>query len=218
MTRILVVEDEQKMAASLEKGLVAQGYTVDIITNGLDARLKNIKDYDVVILDWMLPHIEGIEVLRYWRQQKYTTPVLMLTARDLVPDKVHGLDIGADDYMSKYFDWSELLARLKALIRRNSPSNLISQVGSLEYNRKTGSFSENGIDISLTATETQILVYFFDNPHKIISTSSLVRVVYDHAQNPYSNVIARHIKSIRSKIQYDPIETIRNMGYRLRLK
>jgi DNA-binding response OmpR family regulator len=218
MYQILVVEDEQKMAATLEKGLTNHGHKVDIITNGLDARIVDTTEYDIVILDWMLPQIEGIEVLKFWRSKKYQTPVLMLTARDTTKDKVLGLDIGADDYLSKYFEWDELLARINALVRRTSNSDLIDKIGTIEYNRNTKTFTENEIDIPLTSTETKILAYFFDHPHSIVTPTQLVRALYDHGDNPYSNVIARHIKSIRSKTQYDPIKTIRNLGYRLRLK
>lgn len=206
------------MAMTLEKGLTTHGHKVDIIINGIDARLADIREYDVVILDWMLPQIDGMEVLKYWRQKKYLTPVLMLTAREGVNDKVTGLDTGADDYLSKFFDWTELLARINALVRRNNHNEMINQVNSIEYDRTAKTFIKDGVDIPLTLTETAILAYFFDHPHSIISPTQLVRALYDHGDNPYSNVIARHIKSIRSKTNYDPIKTIRNLGYRLRLK
>jgi DNA-binding response OmpR family regulator len=217
MYRILVVEDEKDMARTLEKGLGENGFVVDLIINGTDARLMDIREYDVVILDWMLPGFDGISVLKYWREQKFSTPVLMLTARDFVKDRVAGLDGGADDYMSKFFEWDELLARLHALIRRTKPDS-VKSVGQIEYNNQTQTFTENDKDIPLTTTETTILKYFFDHPHTIISASQLIRGVYDHAANPYSNVVARHIKSIRKKLHYDPIETIRGLGYRLKLK
>jgi DNA-binding response OmpR family regulator len=215
--RILVVEDEKDMARTLEKGLVSNGFNVDLIINGTDARLKDIREYDVVILDWMLPGFDGISVLKYWREQKFTTPVLMLTARDFVKDRVAGLDGGADDYMSKFFGWDELLARLHALIRRTKPAN-IKKAGHLELNFETQVFSENGVEVALTSTETKILIYFFQHPHTIISASQLTHSIYEQGENPYSNVIARHIKTIRKKLHHDPIETIRNLGYRLKLK
>jgi DNA-binding response OmpR family regulator len=217
MSRILVVEDEQKMAATLEKGLTNNGHKVDIIANGLDARIADISEYDLVILDWMLPQMEGIEVLKFWRSKKYTTPVMMLTAKDTVKDRVFGLDTGADDYLGKYFEWDELLARIHALTRRNTNAEIVSKVGNIVYDRSANTFIEKDTDISLTSTETKVLGYFFDHPHSIISPTQLIRALYDHGENPYSNVIARHIKSIRSKIKYDPIKTIRGLGYRLRL-
>jgi DNA-binding response OmpR family regulator len=218
MPYILIVEDEQKMAATLEKGLTNHGHKVDILTNGLDARMADVSQYDAVILDWVLPQIEGIEVLKFWRTKKYTTPVLMLTARDTVKDRVFGLDIGADDYLGKYFEWDELLARINAMIRRNTNIEVVDKVGGIRYDRSAQTFTENNTDIPLTSTETKILSYFFDHPHAIISPTQLVRALYDHGENPYSNVVARHIKSIRSKLNYDPIKTIRSLGYRLRLK
>jgi DNA-binding response OmpR family regulator len=218
MAYILVVEDEQKMAATLEKGLTNHGHKVDILINGLDARMADISLYDAVILDWMLPQIEGIDVLKHWRTKKYTTPVLMLTAKDTVKDRVFGLDVGADDYLGKYFEWDELLARINALIRRTTNGEIVDKIGNIYYDRSAQTFTENDIDIPLTSTETKILAYFFDHPHSVISQTQLVRALYDHGENPFSNVIARHIKSIRSKTDYDPIKTIRNLGYRLRLK
>jgi DNA-binding response OmpR family regulator len=214
---ILVVEDETTMANSLKKGLEKFGYNVDIINNGLTARITDIQPYDLIILDWMLPGVDGINLLNFWRGNKNYIPVLMLTAKEDISDTVTGLDAGADDYLSKYFEWDELIARVKALIRRTK-SETLDRLESIYFDRQNHKFFENNLTIRLTKLEYEILEHFFNHPHKIFSTTSLIRSVYDRNSNPFSNVIAKHIKSIRSKFQYDPLETIRNFGYRLRLK
>lgn len=214
MSHILVVEDEQRMAATLEKGLTKAGFTVTIVTNGLMARSLPITEFDLVLLDWILPGFSGIDLLRYWRSQRYQTPVLMLTAKGQIQDKVDGLDFGADDYMTKFFEWPELIARINALLRRASPEKTL-KVGPIELDVANEQFLENGKSINLTVTEYKVLRYFFNHPGKLISRTSLIRAIYDIAENPYSNVIERHIKSIRKKCTYDPIQTVRGLGYRL---
>jgi DNA-binding response OmpR family regulator len=213
MSHILLVEDEERMAQTLIKGLKKVGFGVTHINNGLSARVIDITDFDAVVLDWMLPGFSGIDLLRNWRSNKQMTPVLMLTAKGEVRDKVDGLNFGADDYMTKFFEWPELIARLNALIRRNTLEDFI--VGTIQLDRHNEAFSENAALVNLTATEYKILKYFFDHPTRLISKTSLVRAVYDQASNPYSNVIERHIKSIRKKFTYDPITTNRGLGYRL---
>ena len=213
MAHILLVEDEERMARTLEKGLKKAGHEVTIVTNGLSAKNSDLSQFDAVILDWNLPLMPGVDVLRHWRREENQIPVLMLTARGETMDKVTGLDWGADDYMSKFFEWEELLARLRVLLRRNQKQ--VEKAGNITFDRINGIFYENDQVIKLTATEHSILKYFFNNPKKIITKTTLIRAIYDHATNPYSNVIERHIKSIRKKTNYDPFETIKNMGYRL---
>ncbi len=214
MSHILIVEDEDRMAKTLEKGLKQAGFDTTIINNGLVARAINISEFDLVLLDWMLPGFSGIDLLRHWRSQHLLTPVMMLTAKGETNDKVTGLDFGADDYLPKFFEWPELIARINALLRRSLPEDF--KVGEIELDRLNQRFLEKGEPVDLTATEYKILKYFFDHPSRMISRTSLIRAIYDQSANPYSNVIERHIKSIRQKFTYDPITTTRGLGYRLR--
>ncbi len=214
MSHILIVEDEQRMAATLQKGLKHAGFETTIISNGLAARALNITEFDLVLLDWMLPGIAGIDLLQHWRSQKYLTPILMLTARDALKDKVSGLDFGADDYLSKFFEWPELIARIKVLLRRNSTEQI--QLGNIFFDRNNQVFLEDQQIVNLTSTEYNILKYFFDRPGRLITRTSLLRAIYQDSKDPFSNVIERHIKGIRQKLNYDPITTIRGLGYRLK--
>jgi DNA-binding response OmpR family regulator len=214
MSHILVVEDEPRMSQTLEKGLRKANFEVTIIVNGLIARNLDLDGFDLILLDWNLPGVSGLELLRYWRGKRVEIPIIMLTARDGLSDRVEGLDWGADDYISKFFEWEELIARIRALLRRVSKS--AETVGTIVFDRVNSCFLENQNIIALTSTEYIILKYFFDNRNRIITRHNLINAVYGKEESPYSNVIERHIKSIRSKFNYDPIKTFRNMGYRLR--
>jgi two-component system, OmpR family, response regulator ArlR len=224
MSRILIVEDEESMAKTLVRGLTQAGYSTTVINDGLVARGQDLSIFDLVILDWMLPHINGVDIMRYWRSnKKFNVPILMLTAKDDINSKVTGLDFGADDYISKFFDWQELLARIRTLLRRNNQQNStynsnISKLESIEYDQVNQCFLENKNIVHLTSTEFTILKYFFDHPYKLITRSQLINDIYDQEYDCNSNIIERHIKAIRSKLNYDPILTIRGSGYRLRLK
>jgi DNA-binding response OmpR family regulator len=213
MSQILIVEDEERMAQSLEKGLNKMGYDTHVINNGLMARVQDIREYDLVILDWMLPGFSGLDLLRHWRSQKFATPIMMLTAKGQTMDKVAGLDFGADDYMSKFFEWPELLARVNALLRRNKQKE---QIGTIILDRENQVFLEDDKQVLLTAKEYLLLKYFFDHPSALITRPSLIRALYEDGEDPFSNVIERHIRGIRQKLNYDPIQTLRGLGYRLR--
>ena len=215
MSHILIVEDEYKMALSLEKGLHKYGFETTIVSDGFEARIQDISNYDLVILDWMLPGFSGIDILKEWRSKGINTPVLMLTAKSELNDITYGLDLGADDYMSKFFNWGELLSRIKALIRRTKVDSIL-QLENIFWDKNNHQFLENGVRVNLTPTEYNILARFFEKPHQLITRTNLIRSVYDQASNPFSNVIERHIKSIRQKFQYDPIQTVYGFGYRLR--
>jgi DNA-binding response OmpR family regulator len=213
MPHILIVEDEQRMAETLQKGFQKAGYHTTIVATGFEARPINITEFDIVVLDWMLPGFSGLDLLKYWRSNQYPTPVLMLTARDQVRDKVDGFEFGADDYLSKFFEWPELLARVKSLLRRSISQD--PKVGPIELDRSQEIFLENGRPVDLTATEYSILKYFFDRQGRLITRSSIQKAIYSQDKNPFSNVVERHIRSIRQKFTYDPITTIRGLGYRL---
>jgi two-component system, OmpR family, response regulator len=212
MHSILLVEDEKAMAATLTKGLTTSGYVVTHVATGLEARHINITDYDLVLLDWMLPGFSGIELLRHWRSAKYTTPIIMLSAKFDLRDRVTGLEYGADDYISKIFEWPELIARINSNIRRTQKSQ--DTAGTIVFDRNNQQFIENDKPIKLTQMEYKVLSYFFDHPSTLITKTSIVRALYNDT-HPFSNVVERHIKSIRQKFIYDPITTLRGLGYRL---
>lgn len=215
MSRILIVEDEERMAKTLVKGLANSNHTTHVITDGVNARIEDISKYDLVILDWMLPQFSGIDILDYWRKvKKFTTPIIMFTAKDDINSKVRGLDTGADDYISKFFTWDELNARIRNQLKKSVITKEINIP--IEYDPVNYSFSEEGMVINLTKSELIILKYFFEHPTKLILKDSLNNVLYNDEFDPNSNTIERHIKSIRSKFNYDPITTIRGSGYRLR--
>jgi DNA-binding response OmpR family regulator len=216
MPTILIVEDDERMSSTLVKGLSNSGYNTKVISDGLSARLTDITEYDLVILDWMLPKFSGIDILDYWRKVKlFKTPVIMFTAKADTDSIVTGLDYGADDYMSKFFTWEELNARIRVLLRKNINDVLVNFP--VKYDSSNHTFTEDGIIINLTTTEAKLLRYFFEHPTKLITRSQINNAIYDNNFDPNSNTIERHIKSIRSKLNYDPILTIRSSGYRLKL-
>jgi DNA-binding response OmpR family regulator len=215
MKNILLVEDEVSMAATLKEGLNRYGYNVMHTAKAVQARAIDISKFDLVVLDWMLDSLTGIDILKHWRSCGYSTPVLMLTAKTTTDDKVKGFESGADDYVSKFFEWEELNARIGALIRRHSGLQL-SQLDNITLDRENKLFLENNSPVNFTNSEYKILKYFFNNPKRVINKEELIAYLYKNQEEPQSNVIERHIKSIRSKISYDPFITIRSLGYRLR--
>ena len=217
--RILIIEDEIKIAKSIEKRLKEKGYAVDITTDGITGEeFALTNEYDAIILDIMLPGQDGWTVCKNLRSQNNLTPVLMLTAFDETEDKIKGLDGGADDYVAKPFNFAELLARLRSLIRRNSfvRSTKIEKYGIvLDQNKKTA--YRNDVEIVLSAKEFSILELFMMNPDKILSRQYISEHVWDMNFDPKSNVIESFIKFLRKKIDKDfevpLIHTIRGSGY-----
>lgn len=215
MRHILVVEDEERMAETLTKGLEQAGYKVSVIINGREAKHEDISQYDLVLLDWMLPGQSGIEVLRYWRYtEKFITPIFILSAKNRIEDKVTGLQWGADDYISKFFEWPELLARIERHINRFN--SYIDRLGPITFNRSEKLFYESTHRVELSKTEYKLLEFFFNNPTRALTRDEIIHHIYGEDKEPGSNVIERHIKSIRQKFFYDPITTIHNVGYRLK--
>jgi two-component system OmpR family response regulator len=220
--RFLVVEDETKMAALLRRGLEEEGYAVDIAstgTEGLWAATEN--PYDAILLDVMLPELDGFEVCRQLRARGRWAPVLMLTARDDVRDRVQGLDAGADDYLVKPFSFSELLARLRALIRRGARERpAVLSVSDLALDPATRRVNRGGTEIALTAREFALLEMFLRNPGEVLSRTRILEHVWDFAFDGDSNVVDVYVRYLREKVDRpfgrDSIETIRGMGYRLR--
>jgi heavy metal response regulator len=217
--RILVVEDEKKVASFIKKGLEEDYYSVDVALDGREgSRLALSEEYDLIILDIMLPFIDGISILKNIRNEKNPIPVLMLTAKDNVEDKVLGLDAGADDYLSKPFAFDELLARVRALLRRNSTEKrVILTAGDLELDTQTHKAFRGGTEIQLTPKEYAIFEYLLRNKNRVISRTLLSEHVYDYHFDSDTNVIDVYINKLRNKIDkgfYNPIlQTVRGVGY-----
>jgi two-component system, OmpR family, response regulator len=220
--RVLVVEDEVKMAGLLKRALEEEGYAADVARDGADGIwLGTENSYDAIVLDVMLPHQDGFEVCRQLRLNNQWAPVLMLTARDGVPDRVTGLDAGADDYLTKPFSFSELFARLRALMRRGStdrPAVLV--VDDLSLDPATKRVSRGDTVVELTAKEFALLEYLMRHPGDVLSRTNLIEHVWDFAYDGDSNVVDVYVRYLRGKIDRpfgrDSIETVRGAGYRLR--
>jgi two-component system OmpR family response regulator len=216
--RVLVVEDEIKMCRLLERGLREEGYAVDLATTGEEAVwLGRENPYDAIVLDVMLPDTDGFDVCRRFRGQGTWSPVLMLTARDAVRDRVAGLDAGADDYLTKPFSFSELLARLRALLRRGGTERpVLLRAGGLTMDPATRRVDRDGEPVDLTAKEFALLEYFLRHPGEVLSRTRLIEHVWDFAYEGDSNVVDVYVGYLRRKTGTDAIETVRGAGYRLR--
>ena len=214
--KLLLIEDEKRMAQSLVKGLNKNGYEVDWLENSWELDKLNLANYDLAIVDWMLPGISGLDIIRKWRREKIEIPVLMLTAKAQTADKVLGLEFGADDYLTKFFEWDELVARVGALIRRSNKNKAVLTLGPILLDKVKNLFYEKNKEVILTKTEYKILEYFFNFPDKISSREQIFEILYYKDYKASSNVLERHIKSIRKKFKYDPIVTVYGRGYRLK--
>lgn len=220
--RILVVEDEKKVASFIKKGLEEDYYSVDIASDGKEgSKLAYSDEYDLIILDIMLPFKDGITILKEIRQEKITTPVLMLTAKDDVADKVAGLDSGADDYLPKPFAFDELLARIRALLRRNNTEkNIILKITDLELDTQSHKAFRSGKEIFLTQKEYSILEYLMRNKNRVISRIKLSEHVYDYHFDSDTNVIDVYINKLRNKIdkgfETQVLITVRGVGYMIK--
>jgi two-component system OmpR family response regulator len=220
--RILVVEDSVKMAAVLKRGLEEEGYAVDVAGTGEDGLwMATETPNDVVVLDVMLPDMDGFEVCRRIRERGQWTPVLMLTARGGVPDRVRGLDGGADDYLTKPFSFTELAARTRALLRRGARERPVQlRAGDLTLDPATRVVSRGDVAISLSAKEFALLEYFMRHPGQVLSRTRLIEHVWDFAYDGGSNIVDVYVRYLREKIDRPfgahSIETVRGTGYRLR--
>jgi two-component system OmpR family response regulator len=220
--RILVVEDDRKMAQLLRRGLVRHGHAVDLVTCGEDAIGQAVAvDYEAVVLDIALPGIDGVETCRAMRSDGVWSPVLMLTARDGVFDRVAGLDAGADDYLVKPFAFAELLARLRALRRRGHQERpAVLEVGDLRLDPATRRVNRGDATISLSATEFALLEAFMRRAGDVLARTDLLECGWDVAYDNRSNVVDVYVRRLRQKIDRpfgtDSIETLRGIGYRFR--
>jgi two-component system OmpR family response regulator len=220
--RILVVEDELKMAAVLHRGLAEEGHAVDVARSGDDGVwMAQATDYDAIVLDLMLPGLDGVEVCRRWRENGVWSPVLMLTARDAIEDRVAGLDAGADDYLAKPFSFAELLARLRALVRRGTPERpQVLEVGDLRLDPSTRRVWRGDVAVDLSAKEFALLEAFMRRPGDVLSRLQLLEHAWDYAYENRSNVVDVYVRYLREKVDRPfgraSIETVRGSGYRLR--
>jgi heavy metal response regulator len=217
--RLLVVEDENKVASFIKKGLEEEGYAVDLAADGeagLAMALERV--HDLIILDIRLPKMDGLQVLQVLRQDKITTPVLLLTVRATIEDKVLGLDAGADDYLTKPFAFQELVARVRALLRRRAetePTTL--RVGDLSLDPARRTVTRGGVKIDLTAREFSLLDYFMRNPGRVLTRTMIAEHVWDYSFDTSTNVIDVYVNYLRKKIdaEREPklLHTVRGVGY-----
>jgi two-component system, OmpR family, response regulator len=220
--RLLVVEDELKMAGLLLRGLREDGHAVDVARTGDDAVwMAHAVEYDAIVLDLMLPGLDGVSVCRRWREAGVWTPVLMLTARDTVEDRVAGLDAGADDYLPKPFSFAELGARLRALVRRGAAARPpVVEVGELRLDPATRQVWRGDVEIVLSAKEFALFEAFMRRPGLVLSRVQLLEHAWDYAYENRSNVVDVYVRYLREKVDrpfgVESIETVRGAGYRLR--
>jgi len=220
--RILVVEDEPRMATLLERGLREEGYAVDVAVDGPEGLwLGTENDYDAVVLDVLLPGLDGFEVCRRMRAAERWAPVLLLTARNEVEDRVRGLDAGADDYLTKPFSFAELAARVRALVRRRSGERpVIVEVGDLQLDPATHLVQRGGAEVPLSPKERALLELLMRHAGEVVTRSQILDHVWDFAYSGVSNVVDQYVGYLRKKIdrpfgRHD-IETVRGVGYRFR--
>jgi DNA-binding response OmpR family regulator len=221
--RVLLIEDDRKAARLLSKGLQEEGFVVDVASTGEDGEEQAaLNEYDVVILDWLLPGRDGLAVCRALRASGNATPILMLTARDSVADRVSGLGTGADDYLTKPFALDELLARIQALLRRSrSVQPVVLKVADLTLDPVTRRVSRGSVVVTLTPKEYAILEVLMRNVGQVVTRTRLAERVWDEASEVLDNLVDAHVSHLRKKVDREAsaplIHTIRGVGYRLGL-
>ncbi len=217
---VLVVEDEKEVAGLIEKGLVEQGFSVEVSHNGTEAfTFATTRQYDVIVLDIMLPGKDGLSILRSLRKQRNAVPVILLTARSEVDERVEGLDLGADDYMTKPFYVEELISRIQAVVRRVSGNQLsLLQAGDFTVNLITREIKRGARSIRLTAREFGLLEYLMRSPGRVYTRTQIIEHVFGYDFDPNTNLVDVYIQRLRKKIMggsdTDLIETVRGVGYR----
>lgn len=220
--RILVIEDEKKVATFIKKGLVEEHYAVDTAFEGEEGLyLSEINEYDLIVLDLMIPKIDGFGVLKKIRERKNNVPILVLTAKDSIDDTVRGLDAGCDDYLTKPFAFAELLARIRALLRRDKKEKeSVLRIADLSLSIVTHKVMRQGKEIELTSKEYALLEYFMRNPEKVLTRTMISEHVWDYHFDSNTNVIDVYVNYLRKKIDkdFDPklIHTIRGIGYMMK--
>jgi two-component system, OmpR family, copper resistance phosphate regulon response regulator CusR len=226
--KILIVEDEERLAKSLKKALESEGYAVDYVLDGETAEkriLQSRKEYDLLIFDLMLPKKDGLSVIKTVRENKVTVPMLVLTARFEIDDKIKALDTGVDDYLVKPFSLDELFARVRALLRRPVqalPSVLT--IGRVSLNPSTRKVTVGGEDVELTLKEFSLLEYLMRHPNQVVSRNQIIDHLWGYDFDSFSNVVDVHIKNLRKKLtlkgdsRNSLLETVRGVGYRIKVK
>jgi len=219
--RVLLIEDDRKAAKLVAKGLQEEGFVVDVALTGEEGEEQaTVNEYDVIVLDWLLPGKDGIAVCRALRARDVSTPILMLTARDSLADRVSGLSTGADDYLTKPFAFAELVARIRALLRRSRLVRAaVLRVADLTLEPATRRVTRAGISLALTSKEYAILEVLMRTPGEIVSRTRLVEHVWDEASEVIDNLVDAHVSHLRKKIDRSGsvplIHTVRGFGYRL---
>ncbi|MFC1736619.1 response regulator transcription factor [Candidatus Hydrogenedentota bacterium] len=220
--KVLVVEDEEQIAGFIRKGLEEQGFHVEVSNDGNEAyALATTQQYDVIVLDIMLPGRDGLSILTNLRKQKNTVPVILLTARSELDERLEGLNLGADDYLTKPFYVEEVIARIHAVVRRASGEQLsILQAGDLTVNLITREVKRDGNGIRLTAREFGLLEYLMRSPDRVFTRTQIIEHVWGYDFDPNTNLVDVYIQRLRKKIKGDSgtnlIETVRGVGYRFR--
>jgi DNA-binding response OmpR family regulator len=219
---ILVVEDDRPLARILRKSIESSGHTVDIVADGDEGlRVARMRAHDALVLDLQLPRLSGIEVCKRLRDDGNTVPIIMLTARGAVADRIEGLDVGADDYLAKPFSLAELQARLRALHRRGKVEPELLRAGALELDTSARELRVHGNVVELTGTELALLEYLMRNPGVVLSRDQLREEVWGDGFEPASNVVDIYVHYVRRKlkragVEHDPIRTVRGLGYAFR--
>ena len=219
--KLLVVEDDRKVASFIEQGLREEGYAVDVAKDGDEATmLAHVYEYDMIVLDVMLPKKTGLQIASELRREGRETPILMLTARDTTEDVVRGLDAGADDYLSKPFKFDELLARVRALVRRGGSGRTeLLKYGPVELDRLKHKVRVDGKTLDLTPKEFHLLQHFLLHPEEVVRRTELLEKVWDMHFDPESNVVDVHVGNLRRKLRdatgVEIVHTVRGVGFRL---
>ena len=217
--KLLVIEDEKKIATLINKGLREQGYTADIVHDGEEGLERAVNEqYDAIVLDLMLPGRDGLSLLRALREKKITTPVMILTARGEVNERVEGLDAGADDYMAKPFSMDELIARLRALMRRVTGENIsLYRAGELSMNLVSREVLRGKRKVDLTGREFRLLEYLMRAPDHVLTRTQIIERVWEYHFDPGTNLVDVYIQRLRRKIDdgeaLKMIQTVRGVGY-----
>ncbi len=220
--RILLAEDEAAIAGFLREGLEEEGFAVDVATNGrqgLEMAITNLNEYDIILLDWMMPGVSGIEICRTIRKENTVVPIIFLTAKDTVDDTVFGLESGANDYLKKPFAFEELLARIKVLLRNKTGEQNIFEAGDIILNTEIHQITKNGTAVELTQKEFALLEYLLRNKGKVRRRSRIIEKIWDIHFDKDTSVIDVFINALRKKLdtpgEISFIQTIRGVGYRV---
>jgi len=220
--RILLAEDETAIAGFIKEGLEEEGFSVDVANNGrqgLEMAIDNINEYDIFLLDWMLPGVSGIEICRTIRKENKTVPIIFLTAKDTVDDTVFGLEAGANDYLKKPFAFEELLARIKVLLRSKAGEQTIFETEQIQLNTEAHQVTKNGQPVELTQKEFALLEYLLRNKGKVCRRTRIIEKIWDVHFDKDTSVIDVFINALRKKLDTQGtesfIQTVRGVGYRV---